>query len=256
MSAWLEGKTCIITGSGGGLGRAIAAAFLNAHANVVICDINNERLESASKELTPQGSLLAVQTDLASSTSIQNLFDSAVNKFGQIDVLVNNAGIMDHFRPVGDLDRATWDRVLAVNLTAPYELSKRAINHTLGRENGKAAIVNVGSISAVTGFRAGAAYTASKHGLVGLTKNIAAYYGKKGIRCNAVLPGMMQTNIGETAFPDKHDEALGVVQRSCAVEPGMCDLAEVANTVLYLCSDQSNVVNGAVVNVDHGWAAY
>ena len=118
-------------------------------------DINNERLDAASKELSVHGSVLAVQTDITSQESIQKLFDSAISKFGQIDVLVNNAGIMDNFKPVGDLDRETWDRLLAINLTAPYELSKLAINHILSREKAKGAIINVSSVAGIYGLRAG-----------------------------------------------------------------------------------------------------
>ena len=106
--------------------------------------------------MASHGSVLAVQTDITSDSSTQKLFDSTMSKFGQVDFLINNAGIMDDFKPVGDLDRETWDRVLAVNLTAPYELSKMVINHILGREKQKGAIVNVSSIAGTAGFRAGA----------------------------------------------------------------------------------------------------
>ncbi|KAF2232695.1 putative short chain dehydrogenase/oxidoreductase [Viridothelium virens] len=256
MSLNLDGKTCIITGSGGGLGKAIAETFLEAHANVVICDIDGKRLETTSEELRLHGPLLAVQTDITSEESAQTLFNSAISKFGQVDFLINNAGIMDRFLPVGELDKETWDRVLAINLTAPYELSKRAINHILGRESPKGAIVNITSIAGVMGHRGGAAYTVSKHGLIGLTKNTAAFYGKKGIRCNAILPGAMATNIGDSASKGANEEGLEIARRTFAVEPPMCEVSDVANLCLYLCSDNSAIVNGACVSADGGWAAY
>ena len=102
----------------------------------------------------------------------------------------------------------------------------------------------------------GSAYTASKHALVGLTKNTAAFYGKKGIRCNAILPGGMATNLVQDLIKDPHKEGFEIIGRIAAVDSSMCEVDEVANFCLYLCSDQSNVLNGACVNADRGWAAY
>ncbi|KAI9706749.1 MAG: hypothetical protein M1820_004719 [Bogoriella megaspora] len=267
MPTSMDGKTCIVTGAAGGLGKKIAETLLEARGNVVIVgtlidcffglkDINNDRLEEASKELSTQGSVLAIQADITSSDSIQKLFDEAISKFGRVDALVNNAGIMDHFEPAGDTPQELWDRVLAVNLTAPFMLTKAAINHLLSRENPKGAIVNVGSIGGTQGGRAGVSYTVSKHGLIGLTKNTAAVYGKKGIRCNAILPGAMQTNIGDSVGQNPHQEGLEISRKTFAVEPGLCDLQDVANLCVYLASDDAIIANGACVPADLGWAAF
>jgi NAD(P)-dependent dehydrogenase (short-subunit alcohol dehydrogenase family) len=153
----LAGKTCLVTGGGGGLGKEISKHLLAKGASVVICDINKDLLDAASKEFSGQGTLLTIQCDITSSESAEAMFEQIIQKFGKLDVLVNNAGIMDRFDPVGDLDKDLWDKVIAVNLTAPYLLTKLAVRHFLARAATDASIVNVGSLSSQGGFYAGKA---------------------------------------------------------------------------------------------------
>ncbi|KAI9736955.1 MAG: hypothetical protein M1834_000544 [Cirrosporium novae-zelandiae] len=254
----LEGKTAIITGGAGGLGKAIAHAFVLAKANVVICDINIDRLQKTEKELSSFGAIAGIEADVTSEDAVKDLFDESIARFGRIDIVVNNAGIMDHFDPVGTTEKTVWDRVLAVNLTAPYLISKFAVEHMLTRQFTSGVILNVGSVGGVRGWAAGAAYTASKHGLVGLTKNTAAFYSKKGIRCNLILPGGMLTKFGEgeTFQAGPNHEGYHLMELAAAMEPDRSGLEEMSSLCLYLCSDQSSVVNGAVISADKGWTSY
>jgi len=157
----LSGKTCLVTGGGGGLGKEISKQLLAKGANVVICDINKDLLDSASQEFSGQGTLLTLQCDIASVESAEAMFREIIEKLGKLDVLVNNAGVMDRFDPAGDLDKSLWDKVIAVNLTAPYVLTKLAVRHFLERGATDASIVNVGSLSSQGGFFAGTVSTRS-----------------------------------------------------------------------------------------------
>ncbi|EKG13732.1 Short-chain dehydrogenase/reductase SDR [Macrophomina phaseolina MS6] len=153
----LAGKTCLITGGAGGLGRALAAAFLRAGANVAICDLNEERLKQASAELsgTGAGSLLAANADVADPAAAQQLFDRITAKFRTVDVLVNNAAIMDRFDPVADLDHELWDRVISVNLAGPFIFSKLALRVMLQQPKPDGCILNIASGAAKGGWLAG-----------------------------------------------------------------------------------------------------
>ncbi|KAK4145047.1 uncharacterized protein C8A04DRAFT_11003 [Dichotomopilus funicola] len=213
-----QGKTVIVTGAAGGLGKAIAAAFLFAGANVVICDVNQERLTSVESEWSQShaGKFLTQQTDVTDDAAVQKLVDDTVAKFGRLDVLVNNAGIMDDFSPVGTCSREQWDRVLGINLNGPYLASKAAIAQ-FEKQKGEGefgVIINIGSTSSVQGFKAGAAYSVSKAGLVALTKNTAGFYGDKGIHTIALLLGGMDTNITDAFARGLNMEAFEKIQAS------------------------------------------
>ncbi|KAM4067156.1 enoyl-(Acyl carrier protein) reductase [Hirsutella rhossiliensis] len=255
-SAALVGKTCLVTGGAGGLGKAIAAAFLIAGANVVICDINDERIKQTSAEMAEIGSLTAVTADITSRSAMKHLFEEIAGKFGTLDILINNAAVMDRFEPVGDLDLELWDTVMGVNLTAPFLLSKLAVCSMLQKPNPDGCIINIASAAAKAGWLAGAAYTASKHGLVGLTKSTAAFYGPKGIRCHALILGVMiETNISDAFRTGCHPEGRQKVAEilSC-LKPQPCDAEEVAALCVSLSNGPGwNVVNGGVIAVDHGW---
>jgi NAD(P)-dependent dehydrogenase (short-subunit alcohol dehydrogenase family) len=171
---------------------------------------------------------------------------------GRVDVLANIAGIMDYFLPVSELDDATWDRVIGVNLTGVMRLC-RAVLPAM-RDAGHGAIVNVASIGGLTGSAAGTAYTASKHGVIGLTRSIAYLYAEDGIRCNAVCPGGVETNIGRTATPSVQ-WAYQRLETSFAKAVRMAQPDEIAALVSWLSSDEASNVNGAVITADGGWMA-
>ncbi|OLN95515.1 Dihydroanticapsin 7-dehydrogenase 2 [Colletotrichum chlorophyti] len=258
QSAGLSGKTCLVTGGAGGLGKAIAAAFLDAGANVVICDNNGERVKKTSAELGGRGSLTAITTDITDQSQVQHLFDHITSNLGALDFLINNAAIMDRFDPVGDVELDLWDKVLAVNLTAPLLLSKLAVRSMLSKADPGGSIINIASGAAKAGWLAGTAYTASKHGLIGLTKSTAAFYGPKGIRCNALMIGVIGgTHLNEAFRDGCHDEGrqkLGEI--FSGVRPQPCKVEDVAGICLSLSTGSGwNTVNGGVIAVDHGWTS-
>ncbi|KAF1827889.1 NAD(P)-binding protein [Dissoconium aciculare CBS 342.82] len=212
-------RTVLVTGGGGGLGRVIVEHFLSVGANVVTCDINAELLADFTAKVTsayPEKTL-AVQCDITSEAALDELFAQIETKFGKLDYVVNSAGIMDRFDPAGTIDRALFERVLAVNLIAPTMISKRAINLMQKHQIQGGAIVNIASIAAFKGGAAGAAYTASKHGILGLTRNTAAFYHNKGIRCNAIQAGAMATNIGNSMAGGYNQQGLELAMRQCKI---------------------------------------
>ncbi|CAG8936443.1 unnamed protein product [Penicillium salamii] len=269
----LSGKTCLVTGGGGGLGKAIASHFLEAGANVVICDINEERLQATSAELSPKGPLKAIKTDITKTNEVESLFETIIGEFGKIDVLVNNAGIMDHFDPIGDMDMELWDRVMAINLTAPALLSKLAVRNMLAQPKPDGRIINIVSVAGKAGWASGmnfltlvlvfrltlpgAAYTASKHGLVGLTKNTAAYYGNMGIKCNALMMGAMETNIADafgSGFNAAGMEKMKTVLE--AIQAPFVDINEVAGFCVNMTYGRgAGQINGATIAIDNGWTS-
>ena len=216
--------------------------------------MNETNLSATYKELQSHGKCISIRSDVSSSSSVQNLFEETVRHFGKVDILVNNAGIMDRCAGAADCDEDLWNRVLAVNLTGPYLTTQLAVKHFLERDSA-GAIVNICSLGGLFGHRAGAAYTASKHGLVGLTKNTAAAYGTKKIRCNGICPGAMATNVMSELRDKINQPGWQVVQKSLATNPGICDLDQMANLVIFLCGTGSGVLNGAIINADMGWSA-
>ncbi|KAG9648572.1 NAD(P)-binding protein, partial [Aureobasidium melanogenum] len=245
----LEGKTAIVTGGAGGLGLAITDLFLEAGAKVVAVDINTDLVQKfeASHD---KSKAIVVEANVTLEEDLQDLFKMAIKRFGQIDIIVNNAGLTDRLDPVGSLEKDLWDRIIAVNLTAPMMVTKLGVNHMLEKQI-KGSIINIGSVAALRGFAAGAAYTSSKHGLVGLTKNTAAFYTDKGIRCNAVLPSGMETNISKT-ITSINDEGYNQMMQGPVT---MVNPKEVAQTVLFLASDASNTISGSCIATDLGYAA-
>ncbi|KAF4536483.1 Short chain dehydrogenase [Lasiodiplodia theobromae] len=254
------GKVVLVTGAAGGLGKAIANAFLQAGASVTICDVMADVLQNTVKEFNSAGfgddRLLSTETDVTNEAAIDQAFTRTIQKFGRLDVLVNNAGITDKWQPVGSLERSLWDRVIAINLTAPYLFSKRAVNQFLAQEPSGGAIINIASMAAIKGCLAGAAYVSSKSGLVGLTKNTAAAYNKKNIRAVVFLPGGMNTRLINQANNGVDEEGFALTMKAGAVEPKISDVNDVAKSVLFYAGEHAYISNGAVITVDGGWSAF
>ncbi len=252
----LENKIAIITGAGSGMGRATAKLFASEGSKVVAADIKPQGLDSLVQEVTQAGGFITtVIADMSKTADIDKLFNAAIEHYETVDILVNNAGIMDDFSPAGEVDENMLQKVIDINLTGPVKAIKRAINIMLPK--GKGCIINIASIGGLAGARAGVAYTASKFGLIGVTKNTAFLYAKKGIRCNAIAPGGVETNIGEGEFMKKMNiGAFEIIQPGMALNPKMGKPEDIANAVLYLASEEAGFVNGAVLTVDGGWTAY
>lgn len=227
-------------------------------ANVIVCDINDD-LISNFKEVVSAGypeCTLVLKCDITKDAALDDMFAKGEEMFGRIDYIVNCAGIIDKFDPAGDIERSAWDQIIAVNLTAPTMITKRAVNHML-KHKIKGSIVNVASVASTRGFANGVAYTSSKHGLIGLTKNTAAFYGPKGIRCNAIMPGTMATNIASGLANGVNMEGFGLFRKTFPEDGGMpvCDVEKMANLVSYLCSADAEIINGASWAADGGATA-
>ncbi|WPG97288.1 putative short chain dehydrogenase/oxidoreductase [Acrodontium crateriforme] len=251
-----KGKTALVTGIGSGLGQVIAETMLKNEINLVGCEINSASIADFKAKIAaayPNATSLLVECDVTSSSALDDLFAQAEKTFGKVDYIVNSAGIMDKFDPVGDMDEQMWERVMAVNATAPAMITKRAVNLMI-KTSTKGSIVNICSIAGFRGFSAGefrAAYTASKHALVGVTKNTAAFYAPKGIRCNAIMAGAMATNIANHFVNGVNTEGFALMQKTFPeVVARACDLAKMAKLVLYLCSDDAEMINGATMTAD------
>ncbi|KIW19367.1 hypothetical protein PV08_03662 [Exophiala spinifera] len=251
----LSGRTCLVTGGAGGLGRTIALALLDEGAKVVVSDFSESLLDSVAANFQSKESVLLLPADVTDAGAVESLISRTVEHFGQLDVLVNCAGIFDRFEPVGQLNQALWSKVMDVNITGPFLLSKAAVNHFLDRRATDASIINIGSLASEHGWCGGAAYTTSKHAVKGLTKATAAFYRNKGIRCNLVMPGGMNTDIVGNVARSQGLHAEGQKMLDAVVDvlnTPISDTKEVANLVTFLASTRSSALTGAVVKADHG----
>ncbi|MNO12338.1 Cyclopentanol dehydrogenase [compost metagenome] len=250
----LRDKIAVVTGAASGMGKAIAILYASEGAKVVVSDIKLEAANETVQEIhSAGGEAIAVEADVAVEADIQNLIDTTVKTYGTLDILVNNAGIMDNFEPAGDIADAEWERIFAVNTTSVMRATRKALTVFLPKEKG--VILNVASVGGLFGARAGAAYTASKHAVVGFTKNTGYMYAKSGIRCNAIAPGGVETNIGST-MTHINEFGMGRTQPGMAINPRMGKPEEVVQLALFLASDEAGFINGVVVTADGGWTAY
>jgi NAD(P)-dependent dehydrogenase (short-subunit alcohol dehydrogenase family) len=242
-----EGRTAIVTGAGSGIGRATALRLAREGARVVAADVSAERLDALVAEF-PDLDLVPVVGDVTSETGVSAVVAAAGER---IDALANVAGIMDAFLPPSEVDDATWDRVLAVNLTAPMRLVRAVLPAMTAV--GKGAIVNVSSEASLRASASGVAYTASKHAVNGLTKSIAFFHGPQGIRANAVAPGAVATNIEAPVRSELAARRVGPVLQTVVPAPATAD--QLAASITWLLSDDAVNVNGVVLPSDGGWSA-
>ncbi len=241
------GKTAIVTGAGAGIGRATALRLAREGARVIAADISAERL-AALEAAAPAGTMVTVAGDLVREDSVQAVAAAAG---GRIDVLANVAGIMDAFLPAAEVDDATWERVIAVNMTSLMRLMRVALPVMVGA--GKGAIVNIASEAGLRGSAGGFAYTASKHAVIGMTRSAAFMYAKDGVRVNAIAPGGVRTSI---EAPMK--SALAVARQAPllgTIVPAPAEADDIAAAVAFLACDEARNINGAVLTSDGGWSA-
>ncbi|GAA0922849.1 MULTISPECIES: SDR family NAD(P)-dependent oxidoreductase [Streptomyces violaceusniger group] len=251
-STGLGGRGVIVTGAGSGIGRATALTFAAEGAKVLVADLDRDGAEQVVTAIGAAGGVArAVVGDLGDQRVVDEVVATAMEAFGGLDVLVNNAGIMDRFSAVADTDDTEWDRVLRINLTAPFMLTRAALPHMLAA--GRGAIVFTASEASLRGSTAGAAYTASKHGVVGLVKSLAVMYREQGIRANAIAPGGTATGIRVDARPGEHGPA--VIGAHTSTVGRIATAEEQAAAILFLASDVASNVNGVILPVDNGWSA-
>lgn len=252
----LENKVSVITGAGSGMGREIALLFASEGSKVIATDIDQKRLDALKIEIKEKGGeVTTLISNIAKEEDIENMISVAVSTYGTLDILVNNAGVMDHFAPVAELENTMWEKVMKINLDGPFKAMRSALKIFLKKGNG--VIVNISSVGGINGARAGAAYTASKHALVGLSKNTGYMYSKSGIRCNVIAPGAVNTNIGETIDFTKITPLVNErIMSGMVLNPRTGEPNEIAKVALFLASDDSSFVNASVITVDGGWSAY
>jgi NAD(P)-dependent dehydrogenase (short-subunit alcohol dehydrogenase family) len=247
MTSYFDGKVALVTGASSGMGRATAQAFAEAGAAVVLADRNEETLRAATDELTSAGrKVLGVACDVADEAQVSAMVERAVAAFGRLGAAFNNAGVQSPALKIADVGNAEYERVMAINLRGVWNCMKHELRRM--REQGSGAIVNCSSIGGLIGLPGRAAYHASKHGVIGLTRSLAVELGAKGVTVNCVCPGPIRTGMTD-AIPEEHKDlyARRRVPLRRYGEP-----EEVAHATLSLVLPAASFVNGAVVVVDGG----
>lgn len=250
----LENKVAIITGSGAGIGKAIATRYAEEGAKIVIADFNEEALQTTVEELKSAGhEAIGVVVNVAVEEDIAKMVSETVSNFGRVDILVNNAGVGDNMQAAENVKDETWQRVMDINVTGVMRGLRQIIPVFL--KNGGGTIVNMASIAGLTGGRGGLAYTAAKHAVVGMTKNIASQYGPQNIRCNAIAPAHIETGFA-AAMTNVDQFGLEVATRGVNLMPKAGTVQDISNIAVFIASDESAYINGVALAADAGWSAY
>ncbi|MBE98446.1 SDR family oxidoreductase [Flavobacterium coralii] len=246
----LKDKVAFVSGAGSGIGRAVAVAYAREGAKVAVSDINNEHGEATVQLIKDAGGeAFFVYADSSKAEDNKKAVDAIVAKYGRLDVACNNAGIGGPAALTGEYPVEGWDKVIAVNLNGVFYACRYQLEQMA--KNGGGSIVNMASIHGTVAAPMSAAYTAAKHGVVGLTKNIAAEYGQKNIRCNAVGPGYIHTPL----LDDNLDEdSLNAIKGKAAMNR-LGKPEEIADLVVFLSSDKSSFTTGSYIIADGGYTA-
>jgi NAD(P)-dependent dehydrogenase (short-subunit alcohol dehydrogenase family) len=254
MPGMLEGKSALITGGGGGIGRAAALAFAREGARVAVADLMTDAAqETVAMVNRAGGQAISLTGDVTSTDHVQAMVAGVIASYGHLDCAFNNAGIAPWQVDASGMKTADWpeasfDRMIAVNLKSVWLCMKHEIPHMQAQGGG--AIVNTSSILGLVGLANGTAYTAAKHGVIGLTKTAALEYAEDCIRVNAVCPGFIRTRMTADALEQRGEQ---IADRTPLGRVG--DPAEIAELVVWLCSDRASYVTGAAYAVDGGWTA-
>ncbi|MFS0592667.1 glucose 1-dehydrogenase [Cytobacillus horneckiae] len=240
----LQDKVAIITGAASGMGKAEAIHFGKEGAKVVVADLNIEGAETVAQEINSNGGeALAVKVNVTDNADLENMVKTTMDIYGQIDVVVNNAGIFDKYTNSLETTEQQWDLIFDINLKAIFKITNLVLPDMIERGNGT--IVNIASIAGLVAQMGGAAYTASKHAVVGYTKHIAAVYGSKGIKINAIAPGTIRTPLTADMLKTRPTDKIPLDRFG--------NDYEVADLAVFLASDESKFMNGAVVPIDGGY---
>jgi len=251
MNLSFENKVVLVTGAGSGLGLAAAKAFAESGAAVALADWNEKSVRSAARELTGKGHrALAICCDVADDTQAEAMVNETVATFGRLDAVYNNAGVQNLLAETADTIREDYDRVMAINLRGVWSCMKFELQQM--RKQGSGAIVNCSSLGGLVGGPERGIYHAAKHGVLGFTKSAALEYAARGIRINAICPGLIQTPMFSQMIAAGQAEALKAMEKS--IPMGRVGRAEeIADAVLWLCSDAASYVTGQSISVDGGF---
>ena len=242
----LKGKTAVVTGSGRGLGKAIAKKLGEMGANIVLNDIpTSDSVDATAEEFKALGiNVIVTKGDVRKLEDNEAMINACIDKFGSVDILVNNAGITNDM-PIIKMKEKDWDDVLDINLKGAFLCTKAAVKFMMKQRSGK--IINIASVVGVMGNRGQANYSASKAGLIGLTKSTAKELASRNINCNAVAPGVIESKMTEVLPDNVKENYLNNIPLKRFGTP-----EDVANVVAFLASSDSNYVTGQVIHIDGG----
>ncbi|OLL30816.1 short-chain dehydrogenase [Burkholderia sp. SRS-W-2-2016] len=251
-------RVAIVTGAANGIGWACARRFAQDGFSVVLADLDGRRAAERAAELAdsqtdaPAGAHLGIGADVASEADVRALIDSCVERYGRLDVLVNNAGNADQPHPTVEQNVDAFDRLLGIHVRGTFLMCREAGRVMLAQRRG--AIVNLGSIAGLAGIPARNAYGAAKAGIVAMTRSLACEWARDGIRVNAVAPGYVATELVETLQRNGQMNLQKIEQRTPMGRLARPD--EIANAIAFLASDAASYVTGSVLSVDGGWHAF
>ena len=251
MNISFENKVALVTGAASGLGLATAKAFAEAGARVVLADWDEKEVESAAKDIAAKGhKTLAIRCDVSDDAQVEAMVKQAVATFGQLDAAYNNAGVQNLLAETADTGREDYDRVMGINLRGVWSSMKFELQQM--RKQGSGAIVNCSSLGGLVGGAERGIYHAAKHGVIGFTKSAALEYGTRGIRVNAVCPGLIWTPMADQMVASGQGDALKDMEKMIPMgRVGRPE--EIANAVLYLCSWAASYITGQSISVDGGF---
>ena len=251
MNISFENQVALVTGAASGIGLATAKAFAQSGASVALADWNEKAVRSAAEELAGQGhKTLAIRCDVADDAQVESMVDQTVAAFGRLDAAYNNAGVQNELAEAADQTREDFDRVVGINLRGVWSCMKFELRQM--RKQGSGTIVNCSSLGGLVGSPERGIYHAAKHGVLGFTKSAALKYAARGIRINAICPGLIQTPMSDQMVAAGQGEALKEMEKSIPMgRVGRPE--EIANAVLWLCSDAASYVTGQSISVDGGF---
>lgn len=247
----LNSKVAVVTGGGSGFGKAMSELYAKEGAKVVVSDVSVESGEETADIIKKAGGeAIFVKVNVGEPKDCEKLVQQAVKEYGRLDIAFNNAGIGGDSAPIGEYSIESWDKVIKINLSGVFYGMHYQIPQMLKNDGG--VIVNVASVLGLVGFGGSAAYVAAKHGVIGLTKNVAIEYGKLGIRANAVCPGFVETHITEQLTSNKECYDFLVKKHPMG---RLGKVEEVVDLVLWLSSDRASFCNGDHYTVDGGYTS-
>lgn len=252
MNITFENKVALVSGAASGLGLATAKAFAIAGASVVLADWNEKAVQTAAKDLADKGhKTLAVPCDVSDDAQVDAMVKQTVAAFGRLDAAYNNAGIQNVLAETADSPRDDYDRVMAINLRGVWSCMKFELQQM--RKQGSGAIVNCSSLGGLIGGSQRGTYHAAKHGVIGFTKSAALEYAARGIRVNAVCPGMIQTPMSDKMIAEGQGPELDRMLKTFVPMKRLGRPEEIADAVLWLSSDAASYVTGQSISVDGGF---